>query len=160
MNAAGGRERHPVSPEELERERLRTYVEWGRAPAPAWYWPGLAVGISAWLVGIGYGAVWGAGGALLVLIVAFAGVQVHARQTGVSMPRFRCMPGPFRLAYLPALGAGAWLVVALAVVAVTDEPQIVLGAATGPVVALGGAWSSQRCRRAADELATEAGLGR
>ena len=159
MNAAGGHERHLVSPEELERERVRTYVEWGRARAPAWYWPGLAVGISAWLIGLGYGAVWGAGGALLVLIVAFTGVQVLSRQTGVSMPRFRGMPGPLRRGYLPALGAGVWLVAALVVVAVTDEPQIVLGAATGPVVALGGAWSSRCYRRAADELAAEARIG-
>lgn len=160
MNAGNGPGRNSISPEELERERVRTYVAWSRATLPVWYWPVLAVGLSGWLIGMGFGAVYGAGGALLVMLVSFGGVQFVERQTGVRMPRFRGMPRPLRLAYLPALGAGIWLVAALPAVAVSDEPMIALGAVSGPVVALGAAMSSWCYRRAADALADEAGIAR
>jgi len=149
-----------VSPEDLDRERLRTYLDWGKVRAPLWYWPGLAVAISTWLVGIGYGMFWGITGALLVVAVTVTGLNVMATRSQVSMPRFRGMPTPLRRAHLPVLLATVWLVVALAVIALSDGPRVVLGAATGPLLAAAGAVTSGLYRRAADRLAATAGTGR
>lgn len=148
------------SPEDLDRERLRTYLDWGEVRAPVWYWPGLAVAISAWLVGIGYGALWGVAGALLVVGVTVTGLNVVANRSQVSMPRFSGMPKPLRRAFLPVTLATVWLVGVLVVGALSEGPRSILGAATGPLVAAAGAATSGLYRRAADQLAAAAGTGR
>jgi hypothetical protein len=140
------------SPEDLDRERLRTYLDWGEVRAPVWYWPALAAAISAWLVGIGYGVLWGVIGALVVLAVTVTGLQVVANRSQVSIPRFSGMPSLLRRAFLPVLLATVWFVSVLVVVALSDSPRVLLGAVTGPLVAVAGAATSGLYRRAAGRL--------
>lgn len=149
-----------VSPDALERERLQTYLDWGGVRAPVWYWPGLAVAISLWLVGMGYGYQWSIPGAALVMLVSLIGIRVISERSQVSMPRFRGMPAPLLRAYIPGATAAVAMVGVLAFLALTDDANVLVGAMTGPLVALGGAWTSGRYRQAADQLATSAGLDR
>lgn len=150
-----------VTGDALEHERLRTYVDWAEVDAPVWYWPALAVVITAWIGGYGLGRVVGALGALLVVGFTIVGLRTMANRGQVSTPRFRGMPSSLKRAHLPAVFGAAWLVGTLLFVAVADSaPYLVLGASSGVVMALGGAWSSRRYRIAARRLADEAGIGR
>ena len=151
----------PVSPEDLETERLRTYIDWADVRAPAWYWPAYAIAISVWLTAYSWGLLWGTLGAPLVVAMAGAGLSAMAKRSQVLMPRFRGMPAPLKRAYLPLAAAALGLAALLLYGAITDgalgRPITVLA---GPVLALCGAWTSQRYRVAARELTVLAGIRR
>jgi hypothetical protein len=160
MSPDANRPQPAVSPDDLERERLRTYLDWGEVRAPVWYWPGLAFGVSWWLVGMGHGPGWSLPGAVVVMAVSLAGLRIVSDRAQVSMPRFRGMPTPLLRAYLPGAVGATWMVGVLVFLAVSDQPHVWLGAITGPLVSLAGASTSVLYRRAADRLATAAGLSR
>lgn len=148
-----------VTPEELDRERLRTYIDWAEVRAPAWYWPAYAAAIAIWLSGYELGMLWGSAGALFLLTVAAVGIRVMATRGQVSMPRFRGMPAALKRAYLPVVAATLWLVGVLMYGAFAEAPSFVLlGVVTGVAMALGGAWSSRLYRIEARRLAAEAGI--
>lgn len=150
-----------MTPEELERDRLLTYIDWAEVRAPGWYWPAYGAAIAIWLSGYDFGMLWGTAGALLLITVAAVGIRVMATRGQVSMPRFRGMPGPLKRAYLPVVAATLWLVGVLMYGAFAEAPSFVLlGVVTGLVMALGGAWSSRLYRIEARRLAAEAGIHR
>jgi hypothetical protein len=151
----------PSSPEELERARLQTYVDWARVRAPWWLWPALVLAVTAWFVGYGQGPLWGAAGAMIVALVAGIALRVTADRGQVPMPRLRGMPRPLQLAYAPAIAAYAiFLGIAAYALAAGDAPYLLLGLAAGAVLAAGTAWSSRRFRVAADRLIEAEGLRR
>jgi hypothetical protein len=153
-------DRPSVSLEELERERLQTYLDWAQVRAPWWYWPAYALAIAAWFVGYGMGTGWGLAGAALVVLVALVGIRVIADRAQVSMPRFRGMPGPLKRSYLPVAVAAIGFVGAMLYVVVSaSAPYLVLGVTAGAGMALAGAWTSHRYRAEAARLERGEGLG-
>lgn len=151
----------PVTPEDLEIERLRTYIDWAEVRAPAWYWPAYAVAVSVWLTAYSWGLLWGTLGALLVVALAAAGLRATAESSQVLMPRFRGMPSALKRAWLPLGVAAVGLVALLLYGAFTGwAPSRWFTLLVGPLMALCGAWTSQRYRVAARELANRAGIRR
>lgn len=149
----------PVSAEELERERLQTYVDWAEVRAPWWMWPGLGLAVAAWFTGYGIGTWWGVAGAVAVAAVAGLALRVTSRQAQVSTPRFRGMPRAMQRAYLPALAAYVLFLGAAAYTLTVDTaPHLLLGLAAGGLLTAGSAWSSCRFRVAATRLAEAEGL--
>ena len=150
-----------VTPDELERERLRTYLDWAEVRAPFWYWPAYALAITAWIAGYGVDTLWGLAGALLVVVVAVGGIRVMASRGQVAMPRFRGMPAPLKRAWIPSVAAALWLGgVLLFTFAAEAPPHTLLGVLTGIIMALAGAWTSRRYRIEARRLADDAGMPR
>lgn len=150
-----------ITPDDLERERLRTYLDWAEVRAPVWYWPAYALAITAWIVGYGLGTLWGLAGALMVVAVAVVGIREMASRGQVAMPRFRGMPARLKRAWVPAGVAALWLVgVLLFTLTVEAPPRTLLGVLTGLIMGLAGAWTSRRYRIEARRLADETGIAR
>lgn len=151
-----------VTVDDLERERLRTYIDWAEVRAPRWYWPTYATVIAAWIAGYELGMLWGTAGAGVAVIVLLAMVRAVTRRSGVSTPRFRSMPARLQRAFHPF--AVTFAVSVAGVMALTlslDRPPfLLLGPVAGVAMSLAGAWASQRYREAATQLAEEAGMVR
>lgn len=151
-----------VTPEQLERERLVTYLDWAELKVPTWYWLTYGGGITLWIAAYDLGSGWGTAAALLFALVAVAMLRHVTRRSGVSTPRFRGMPAPLKRTFLPlavvlvlALTAVAWLATSS-----DDPPFTALGLVIGPVAALAVLWHARACRRAAARIAREHGIQR
>lgn len=150
-----------VSVEELERERLRTYLDWAEGPTPAWMWPLYAAGVAGWLASYDLGPLWGTLGAIVFAGLAGKLAGRAMDRTGVTFPRWQGMPSRLRRTFLPVLIT--WLgaiAVGLTLLVAAQAPRWwVFGVATGVAMAaagaVSGAWYRVEARRFARELGLE-----
>lgn len=161
-HGAMGQAEAPLTPDDLERERLLTYLDWARAKVPSWYWPVYGAGVTAWIASYQLGRVWGTVGALLFAALAGVLIRYAVACYGVGLPRLRGMPRRLRTAYLAVLGVAAVAAAAIAwiVIAVDDPPYALIGLVVGPAIALAGAAGSRAYRNVATRLADEHGIAR
>ena len=152
----------PLTPEQLDRERLVTYLDWAEAEIPPWWLVAYGALMAGWIASYDLGAPWNTVGALLCVVGMVVLLRSLTARTGVSTPRFRGMPAALRRTYaLPAGVAVAALAGVLGAVAALDDPPFaLLGLAVGVALALSLAWQGRRCRVVAHRLAVEAGIDR
>lgn len=151
-----------VTPEELDRERLVTYLDWAEVRAPVWYWPTFAAGAGTMIAGYGLGRLWMSIGAGLILLVSLWGSGIMASRGGVSMPRFRGMPPELKRSYIP-LGMFAVVFVTALVTGAVMDPMpnaIPIGMGIGLLAGICGPWASWLYRASAADLAIRSGIER
>lgn len=151
-----------VTADELDRERLRTYVDWAQVATPWWYWPLYAVVVAAWIAAYDLGGLQGAVGAVCAAAAFGAMIRVVVARSGVSTPRFRGMPGPLLRTFVPLLVVIVLALAAAAAIAIgLDDPSYAaFGVVVGLTLAGTGALSGRWYRRVAARLAREHGLDR
>lgn len=151
-----------VTAQELDRERVITYLDWAEAEVPAWWLPTYAALITLWLASHDLGGWWPTGASAVFVVAMVVMLRLLTRSTRVSMPRFRGMPAALKRTYLIP-GAAVVLAVAgyVALTATMDDvPYSLFGLVVGPVLALSLAWQVRRCRIEAARIAAEEGIAR
>lgn len=145
---------------ELEREQLTTYLAWAEVEAPWWYWPVYAVAVAIGIGAYAFGPLWGAGGAVLLVVIMGGLVSAVTSRSGVSTPRFRAMPARLRRTFLPIAAVGVLgLAAAVTVFFLTDgRPLLVLGPFVGGALALAGWHNAWWYRRESRRMAAEHGI--
>lgn len=150
-----------ITPEELDRERLVTYLDWAEVQGLEWYLPLYAVLVTGWIASYDLDVSWLRTLSAGVFVVAMLTmVRVVTTRTGVSFPRFKDMPAALRRTYWPFVIACALVfVLYLAMVAFADDvPFWLLGLVAGPVIAGAAALQARAFRREARRLAREQGI--
>lgn len=151
-----------ITAAELDRERLRTYLDWGEADIPGWWLVIYGAAIALWIASYDLGRVWGT---IVAIVFAFTMgilIRVATAKTHVSTPRFRGMPPALRRTFvLPSLVIVACLATAAAVSSTVDDPSYTLvGVVVGTVVAVSVGLQGYWYRSVARRIAAEEGLER
>lgn len=146
--------------EELDRERIQTYLDWGEVQLPRWWMPAYAVLVGGWIASYDLGPLWGTAGALILALAMGFMIRVATTQSQVTTPRFLGMPSSLRRTCIaPTVTAtAAALAVAIASVAIEAPSYTLLGAVIGPALALSMGWQVRRYRTQARRIAAEQAL--
>lgn len=147
--------------EQVERDRLETYVGNSRYRIPWWYTLGFAVAGAGALMTLGIETKWlGVAIALAVAMVIGALAGVAVRKAG-AVPRLRTMPAPLRrvmIGYWVVTMAGIAAILLWAFTTETPRPFVWAGGMYFALVVVAGSVTDGLFRRRARRLAAEAGI--
>ncbi len=161
-STAAGSDRSGVSVQELERERLITYLDWAEAEVPSWWLVGFSAAVGLWVASYDLSRGWSTVSAVVYVLAMLLLVRALTARTGVSMPRFAGMPSALKRTYLaPALTAVLAVVAAGVMTMMLEDPSYaLLGLVVGPALGLSLEWQGRRCREVAAALTEAEGLDR
>ncbi len=159
---AAGSDRAGVSAQELERERLTTYLDWAETEVPSWWLAGYAAAVGLCIASYDLSRGWRTVSAMVFVLAMVLLLRALTARTGVSMPRFAGMPSALKRTYLaPALTVALAVVAAVVMTRMLEDPSYaLLGLIVGPALGLSLKWQARRCREVARALTEAEGLDR